>query len=652
MMTRVRKRNYPRKGEAQIPAWWMILTPHDVLTLGVEDWERRTTDEHMAKFYAQLAAEEAAKGLLWVDENGNLIDGEGGEGSAESDGRGSFKNMFGGRNFAPGSEGWDPKQWGIEASDPEFELYQSGDKLPPQFINAMTNYAKATGHFVEIDGSDFAAWERSRLRESSTSEGTYATDQHEQPAWMTMKLRGTKLGHAMRTGEYDDGPNRHLRDSSSITSWYSNMDSPEDSTVAATTISKEEKEEEQEQDEEHHQDEQAEEEADHDEEQRPEELEEQPPAAPAVHVEATPKISNKKQLQQDQVQQQESQPIGNTTTTDGVLESSSPATAAAPTTSSLTREEEGALSNEVERNDNHGQVVEELRRQDESEEQEEEKSASVLSHNHQEDELDDAKHTEIDLSENNSQEPPQVHAVVTPPIARSREASNQALGATTASTRVLQGQQPSSPSPPLKRKVDKEEKRLILYYSRLAQADDDAGMMCDASGNPVLVRSRLQPGTSRRYEANAVTPGLRLSDYSTGQPFRYSPKDQQGAVDVTCRTRSVERRRRALTPERSVRRERQQRSKSVGRQRLETKSSSRKGGGWFGRGRRAKQQEQEQPKEGGGDDQQSDVVSIASIEPQQPTAPQPSKMFGGLNYKPGSPGWDPRQWGIDRKSVV
>ncbi|KAL7560953.1 hypothetical protein ACA910_022440 [Epithemia clementina (nom. ined.)] len=55
------------------------------------------------------------------------------------------KLSFGGRNFNPGSKGWDPKEWGISPSDPDFGLYQQGVKLPELYISAIMTYARAIG---------------------------------------------------------------------------------------------------------------------------------------------------------------------------------------------------------------------------------------------------------------------------------------------------------------------------------------------------------------------------------------------------------------------------------------------------------------------------------------------------------------------------
>ena len=55
------------------------------------------------------------------------------------------KLSFGGRNFNPGSKGWDPKEWGVSSSDPDYKLYKDGVKLPESYIQAIMTYAKAIG---------------------------------------------------------------------------------------------------------------------------------------------------------------------------------------------------------------------------------------------------------------------------------------------------------------------------------------------------------------------------------------------------------------------------------------------------------------------------------------------------------------------------
>ena len=216
-----KKKSRPKRNEALIPAWWMEVTPHHTLDLDDEK-ARRDMEERMAMYYANLAEEEAAKGMMF-DIDGNPIEDNGGSGRGSS---GDWKSnwtgrkkkddsgaeapaekpkMFGGRNFKPGSPGWDPKQWGIDANDLDYDKYLSGSMLPPQFITAMNNFAKATGHFKSH--SDYT----SNLRSTEGTYGRLAEKQTHVPDWMKKKLRSTSQGASIRHGIYDDSPNRHWK---------------------------------------------------------------------------------------------------------------------------------------------------------------------------------------------------------------------------------------------------------------------------------------------------------------------------------------------------------------------------------------------------------------------------------------------------------
>ena len=224
------KKSRPKRNQALLPAWWLEVTPHYTLDLDDEN-ARRMMEERMAMQYSQLVEDEAAKGLMF-DIDGNLIEGHNGaDGTSSSSPSGDWKSnwtgrkkkgdadaapkepekpkLFGGRNFKPGSPGWDPKQWGIDAKDLDYDKYLRGSLLPPQFIVAMNNFAKATGHFKETNNGDFTSGNNLK-----TTEGAYGRSA-EQPAhvpdWMKKKLRSTKDGAAIRHGIYDDSPNRHWK---------------------------------------------------------------------------------------------------------------------------------------------------------------------------------------------------------------------------------------------------------------------------------------------------------------------------------------------------------------------------------------------------------------------------------------------------------
>lgn len=216
----------PKRNEALLPLWWLEVTPHYTLDLD-DELSRRLYEERMAMYYCDFVDQEAAKGLMF-DIDGNLIAVEeapanmgsgwksnwagrkakkdGGDNSAPVERE--KPKLFGGRNFKPGSPGWDPKHWGIDPNDPDWDKYKSGEMLPPQFIQAMENFAKATGHFKESYkemGMDVA------YNLNSTAYGSLGEKAENKPVWMIKKLRATSAGQNIRSGVYDDSPNKHLR---------------------------------------------------------------------------------------------------------------------------------------------------------------------------------------------------------------------------------------------------------------------------------------------------------------------------------------------------------------------------------------------------------------------------------------------------------
>lgn len=215
-----KKKRRPKRNEAQIPSWWLELTPHD--NLDVEDEKtRRLFEERMALWYAEQAEEDAAKGLMF-DIDGNPLteeetsvvssqarskwagrqdkSGQGGEDGND----GPLSIMFGGRNFKPGSEGWDPRQWDIDADDPDFDQYKTGAKLPQQYVDAMSNYAKATGKYKAPDYGK-------GLRSTKAMYGEMGAKAEFKPDWAKKQLRSTGGGAAIYKGIYNDSPNKHLK---------------------------------------------------------------------------------------------------------------------------------------------------------------------------------------------------------------------------------------------------------------------------------------------------------------------------------------------------------------------------------------------------------------------------------------------------------
>lgn len=75
--TKKKKKVKPPKGFAQIPEWWMEITPHDTF-IPDEDEAKRINASKEAKMYKDLAAqsdwEEKNESKYAVGENGELID--------------------------------------------------------------------------------------------------------------------------------------------------------------------------------------------------------------------------------------------------------------------------------------------------------------------------------------------------------------------------------------------------------------------------------------------------------------------------------------------------------------------------------------------------------------------------------------------------
>lgn len=72
------KNNKPPKGFAQLPEWWMEITPHDTLDID-EDEAKRLAANHQARVYKDLASksdweEMHGESKYSVGKNGELID--------------------------------------------------------------------------------------------------------------------------------------------------------------------------------------------------------------------------------------------------------------------------------------------------------------------------------------------------------------------------------------------------------------------------------------------------------------------------------------------------------------------------------------------------------------------------------------------------
>ena len=253
-----------------IPAWWIRVTPHNLLDFAVDDhndhndheddgFSRRKAEDQLALNFARLAAEDARQGMM-VDMDGMPLvsmssltskrshtednNGETKIGGGENDETTYYgsEHMFGGRNFQPGTPAWDSHhQWGIDPAETnvdDYALHVAGDWLPPRFIAAMNQYARVRGQakrpqqphrrgscdngsggygyeYLGQQPKYLPAWAKVKLRTTPRGEairsGIY--DDEYLPAWAKVKLRTTPRGKAIRSGIYDDkGFNPHWRD--------------------------------------------------------------------------------------------------------------------------------------------------------------------------------------------------------------------------------------------------------------------------------------------------------------------------------------------------------------------------------------------------------------------------------------------------------
>jgi hypothetical protein len=188
------KEKLPR-GVARLPEWWLQLTPHHVLDLE-EDSHRKEQETQEVLYYAQMAA--ADDGRLAREWKSNW-GGRSSSGGSGSDGNGSTA-LFGGRNFQPRSDGWDPKEWGVDANDPDYKSYLTGAKLPQSYIDAMKEFAGQVG----------LTYDASQLNHTAKY-GSSASKPAFVPVWAKKKLKNSSQGNAIRQGYYNDSPNKHIK---------------------------------------------------------------------------------------------------------------------------------------------------------------------------------------------------------------------------------------------------------------------------------------------------------------------------------------------------------------------------------------------------------------------------------------------------------
>jgi hypothetical protein len=133
-----KKKNRPPKGFAQLPDWWLEITPHNTLDIE-EDARKRDHDYQQALKYAELAAKadwEQQFGHLELTDDGNLIDKNTGEPVEEGETTGYTRDEKGewmkdgkpifGRQFKVGEGSYDPSKFAAGVHRDSTELKAAG----------------------------------------------------------------------------------------------------------------------------------------------------------------------------------------------------------------------------------------------------------------------------------------------------------------------------------------------------------------------------------------------------------------------------------------------------------------------------------------------------------------------------------------------
>jgi len=570
----------------------MELTPHFLLDLEDEQ-ARRHAEERLAKYYSEFVDEDMAEQGIVFDIDGNLVE----NGTATNGNQSRHREPFGGRNFKPGSPGWDPQQWGIDADDPDYEDYQTGQKLPTEYITVMTNYAKAVGRYRPVEDA-----EKVQLREVGNGD----VKQYKEPtasfvpAYAMVKLRGTKRGQNIKSGVYNDSPNKHLH------KYRANAHRAPDQNVGG-----EEEEE----------------------EERPQNPPKRLVTPEPQKWQPPPPRRQSLQHQQPIEENDNNKPVAPMVSPivaaaaadqpDEVVmevEESTPVHAAPPPPPE--EEEEEVVEEEIVFDDYEEEEIV-FEQQGEEKEEVSERAFSpareqyqyhITDHEHDtpptsnqlpqvfspiEDLLpqpplhdsDDEDNIVEPISEQQQQQQQQQQqfhqqeansrSMIMPIVMNPEEEERDEV--------VAPAPAPAPASPSLDRAaMAAQARKRALYYSELAEDDENQGMMCDKQGNPdPTEKTEEKRGRwGSRARKRDRTPNRRRRRSASADRRKGTPDRGRSRSPNKRRTQS-DRRRREPTPTRRI-------------------------FNWlFGRRRRR------------------------------------SKMFDGINYKPGSNGWDPSDWGID-----
>jgi hypothetical protein len=159
-----RKKNRPPKGFAQLPEWWLEITPHNTLDVD-EDTKQRNHDYQQAMKYAELAAKadwEQQFGHLELTEDGNLFDKNTGELVEEGEATGYTRDDKGGwmkdgkpifgRQFKAGEGSYDPSKFAACVHRDSTELKAAGAEYGHKDMNwKKPDWMKVSRRFLWDD---------------------------------------------------------------------------------------------------------------------------------------------------------------------------------------------------------------------------------------------------------------------------------------------------------------------------------------------------------------------------------------------------------------------------------------------------------------------------------------------------------------------
>ena len=168
-----KKKNRPPKGVAQMPDWWMEVTPHNTLDIEQDETQRKKEYEE-AKKYAELAAKadwEQEFGHLELNDDGTLLDKNTGE--AVEEGSGGYTRNEKGEWMKDGKQIFG-RQFSVEI----------GSSYDPSKFQTGVHRDQVNLKSVNTDGAEYG----------------HKDNNWKKPDWMKVKLKKTEK-HAWLAGE-------------------------------------------------------------------------------------------------------------------------------------------------------------------------------------------------------------------------------------------------------------------------------------------------------------------------------------------------------------------------------------------------------------------------------------------------------------------